>query len=140
MLNYSSSFLKFIAFFKKLFTISINSCVEINSFYLLFNANIIALFNSSFLLLSNILTARCFFTIFFRIFNSIFLNINYFREIICERLLFNLLLKYRRLSLINTYYKERETLAIPAFRKIYFNIFIIRGGSGYIPWGCAASG
>ena len=76
-----------------------------------------ALFSSFFLLLLNILTARYFFIIFyfFGIFNSIFLNISRFREMACERPLFNLLLKRRRLLLINIYYKKRETLAIPVF-------------------------
>ena len=76
-----------------------------------------ALFSSSFLLLLNILIAYYFFIIFCFLgaFNSIFLNTGRPREIIYKQLLFNLLLRRRRLPLINIYYKEKEILIIFIF-------------------------
>ena len=85
-----------------------------------------ALFNLSFLLLLNILTARYFFIIFyfFGIFDLISLNISCFREIVCERPLFNLLLKRRRLPLINIYYKKKRRWLYPFFRK-FISLFLL---------------
>ena len=142
MLNYSLFFFKFIASLGRLFAVFINNYIKIDPLYLLFNADVMALFNLFSLLLLNILIARCLLTIFyfFKIFDSISLSTGRLREIVCKRLLFNSLLKRRRLLLINIYYKEKETLAIPVSQKIYFAISIIEGGNNYIFYGCATSG